>query len=424
LRYFRVAVLFFLLSLTALAQNARVKQFPLEQINVNGSHRYPEEALIAATGLRPGQQTTQAELEQISANLGNSGLFDLVEFRFGWGAKGVVATFNVTDSTKLVPIGFENLVWFSPNELATAVKKKLPLFTGVVPLAGDYKDQIARSLQRILADHNLHGTVTAMPQGAAGQIQAMLYQVEGHDIIVVDCDFPGAEHANKLELSELAKFIMASRYEKSVIESTLQSRLRDIYAADAYLNSRSDRPVLKIVSSTSDRTEIVLTTRVNEGQQYKFSGVHWTGNTLYSSADLTKALKFEPGQAASLPKFRKALSGAKGLYQRVGYLGVSFDVQPTLSADATATFDVNVSEGDQYSMGSLKFTGVDSATADKAAAEWKLKSGAPYDVNYPFNFMAHFSKYVPNTRWQWRNQEVIHDDTRTVDVQIEVETKK
>jgi outer membrane protein assembly factor BamA len=412
-----------LLSLAAFAQKPDTRRFPLERINVNGSHRYSEQAITAAMGLRPGQQTSQAELEQVSAKLGNSGLFQLVEFRFGWGTKGVVATFNVTDSTKLVPIGFENLVWFSRNELASMIKQKLPLFTGVVPLAGDYKDQIATALQQIVAEHKLNGTVVALPQGAAGQIEAMLYRVEGNEIKVTECQFPGADHANKLELQELTKYIMGMKYDKSFVDSALQTRLKDIYESDGYLAATFTQPELKIASSTPDRTDIALTTSVTEGPQYRVSGVEWSGNTVYPAQELTKSLNFAPGQIASVAKLRNALTSVRKLYSRQGYMGVNFDMAPKLSPDGTAAINLKVTEGPQYAMGSVQFSGLDQATISKLMADWKQKPGDVYDAYYPHVFMMHFAQYAQNRKYEWRNRELIHDDTRVVDIIIEVQFK-
>jgi outer membrane protein assembly factor BamA len=401
------------------------RHFAIEQINVNGSRRYSPQAVIAALGLRVGQQASQAELEQVSAKLGSSGLFDVVEFRFGWGTNGVVATFNVVDGTKLVPIGFENLVWFSANELATDIKKKLPLFTGVVPLAGDYKDQIAKALQQILTEHKLSGTITTLPQGAAGRIDAMLYRVDGNEIKVTSCEFPGAEHANELELSELAKYIMGMRYEKSFVDASLQTRLKDIYDRNGYLNVHSDRPELKVLSTTPDRTEIALTTKVTEGQQYKYGGAQWSGNTVLSAAELNTALKFGAGQIASMAKFRDALTNVRRLYGRQGYLGLGIDFTPQLRADGTAEFKVTVTEGDQYAVGKLSITGLDAATMSKMMSEWNLRTGNVYDSGYPQLFMAtKFGKYAPNLKWEWRNVESIHEETKSVDLVIEIQLNK
>ncbi len=415
--------LLLLLSCAALAQDTR--HFPLEHVNVNGSQRYSEQAIISSMGLRPGQQCSEAQLQQVSAKLGNTGLFDAVEFRFGWGSKGVVATFNVKDSTRLVPIGFENFVWFSPNALAVAIKKKLPLFTGVVPLGGDYRDQIAKALEQILAEHKITGTVIAIPQGKPGNPEIMLYRVDGHEVKVVGSEFPGADHANKLEIHELTSYIENMPYEKSQVDATLHSRLKEIYDTEGYLAAKFSPTDSKVISTSPDRTSIALSTSVTEGRQFTLGGVDWSGNKIYSVADLDSALKFPAGQVASTPKFRAALVRVRRLYGKRGYLGLNMEVTPQLFADGTARFAVRISEGSPYTVASITFTGIDQTTIAKILSEWTMKSGDVYDATYPQLFMAtNFPKFVPNAEWEWKNVESVHEDTKTVDITIEIKLRK
>ena len=371
-------------------------------------------------GLRAGQQCSEAQLQQVSSKLGNTGLFASVEFRFGWGTNGVVATFNVKDSTNLVPIGFENFVWFSRNALATSIKKKLPLFTGVVPLGGDYRDQIAKALEQILGEHTIKGSVVVIPQGKPGHPEMMLYRVEGHDIKVVDCEFPGADHANKLEMLELTRYIERMRYEKSQVDAALPSRLKAIYDNEGFLAARFAPPELKIVSTSPDRTSISLSTTVTEGRQFTFSGVEWTGNTVYSKDDLSDALK-SVGQVASTSKFQDALANVRRLYGKRGYLGLNMEVTPELSRDGTARFAVRISEGSPYRVGRIEFTKIDESTISNIMAEWTMKPGDVYDATYPQLYMAtQFGKHFPGRKWEWRNVESLHEDAKTVDVTIEV----
>jgi outer membrane protein insertion porin family len=426
MKFSRPIVLLLLLALPGAAQRKEERHFPLVQVNVSGSQRYSPAAIISALGLRVGQQATQDQLQAGSQTLANSGLFSLVQFRFGWAGNGVVANYELTDSPQLVPIDFENFVWFSPNELATAIKKKLPLFTGVVPLSGTFRDDVTSALQKILEEKSIQGQVTSIPHGALnGPIQAMLYRVDGHQIKVTNADFPGADHADKLSLSEIGKYVGNTNYEKSVVEGYVSSRLQDIYENIGYLNAHFEPPQIKVLSTAPDHTEISITTNVSEGAQYKYAGVTWDGNTVVTTTDLSAALKFPPGQIASVPKFRERLAGVRQLYGQHGYIGIKMDFTPTLAADNTATFNVKLREGTQYRLGTVEFKGVDQLTVGKVLSTWGLKSGEIYDDNYPRFYMStSFGKFVSEKfEWQWRNREVIHDDTKIVDLLIEVEFK-
>lgn len=431
-RLFRCLQLFlFLMMVDALSvaqkmPKATNDQFPLVQINVSGSQRYSTQAIIASLGLRTGQQTTQKELEEASQRLANSGLFSLVQFRFGWAGNGVVANFDLADNTKLVPIEFENLVWFSPKELTTVIKQKLPLFTGVVPLSGEFNQQLRAVLQAAVQDKNLQGNVVALPQGPlGGEIKSMLYKVEGNEIKVVSSEYPGADHADRIALFELTKYLSGMGYEKSLVNTYVQSRLKDIYDMQGYLGAQFEEPVLKVVSVAPQRTEVALTTVVTEGRLYTFAGVQWNGNTGYSSDELAKVIKMKAGQTASVPKFRQDLDAVRRLYGRKGYLGVKLEFTPALATDGTAMFKVRLDEGSQYRAGKLEVRGLPPALIAKMSEDWEIKAGDVYDAGYPQIYMAtKFGKFIPQpTRWEWHNREVIHDDTQTVDLYIEVEVK-
>src|SRR6185369_5913884 len=166
-------------------------------------------------------------------------------------------------------------------------------------------------------------------------------------------------------------------------------------------------------------------TNVSEGSEYKFAGVNWTGNTVVPADELTAALKFPPGQTASIPKFRERLAAVRQLYGQHGYIGMKMDFTPTLAANNTAAFNVKIREGTQYRLGTVEFKGVDQMTAGRVLSSWKLKSGEIYDDNYPRIYMSTaFGNFVPaKFEWQWQNREVIHDDTKIVDLLIEVEFK-
>jgi outer membrane protein insertion porin family len=426
MKFLLSVILLFALAVSALAQKKEERHFPLVQVNVSGSQRYSPAAIISALGFRIGQQATQDQLQAGSQTLANSGLFSVVQFRFGWAGNGVVANYELTDSPQLVPVGFENFVWFTPNELATAIKKNLPLFTGVVPLAGTFRDEVTSALQKILKEKSINGQVTSIPHGALnGPIEAMLFRVDGHPIKVTNTDFPGADHADKLSLTEIGKYVGNTNYEKSIAEGYIHSRLQDIYENIGFLNAHFAPPQVKVLSSAPDHTEIALTTNVNEGAEYKFAGVTWTGNTVLPANELTDALKFEPGQTASVPKFRERLAAIRQLYGKYGYIGLKMNFSPTLAANNTATFNVKLREGTQYRLGTVEFKGVDQLTQGRVLSSWKLKSGEIYDDNYPSVYMStEFGNFVPaKFEWEWRNREVIHDDTNIVDLLIEVEFK-
>jgi len=126
----RAIVAFCLLSFVCVAQvpkaTAPPDHFLLSQINATGSQRYSKADIVAALQLKTGTQVSQKDLQDASQRLGNSGLFQLVKYEFGWQGNGVVATFDLADATSFVPVGFENFVWFTPGELIRRSSRGYP----------------------------------------------------------------------------------------------------------------------------------------------------------------------------------------------------------------------------------------------------------------------------------------------------------
>lgn len=417
-----ILALILLLSLSSPAQS-----FPLERINISGSRRYSPQMIASALGLRTGQQTSQRQLEAASQRLTASGLFSSVEFRFGWTGKAAVVNFELRDNTTLLPVGFENFVWFSPNELTTTIKKRLPLFTGVVPLSGDFNRQILESLDSILKRRNIRGRVVQVPQGpTAGPPHAMFYRVAGHEITTTSADFPGAIHANPVALAEVAKYVTRSLYERSTIDAFIERRLQDIYETQGYLAAKISVPHVRVLSSSPEQTRIALLTSVAEGRQYKLSDIKWAGNQAYGSDELTRAMSHSLGQVANLSKFRDQLAAVRELYGQKGYLRANFTVSPEMKTNSTSVFKVAVHERDQYRTGKVLFSGLDPASADKILAAWKLRAGDIYDSSYASKFMNEdMNKLVPEElTWEWSKREDIHEDLKSVDLYLQVSFKK
>src|SRR5260370_31722416 len=63
------------------------------------------------------------------------------------------------DQSKLVPAHFENFVWFTDDELRTALQIRVPLFKQLLPVTGNLPDRVSEALQAILTEKQFPGRV-------------------------------------------------------------------------------------------------------------------------------------------------------------------------------------------------------------------------------------------------------------------------
>ena len=92
-------------------------------LKVTGTGRYTDKEILAASGLQIGQNAADGDFKEAVHRLGNSGLFSEAVYSFTSSDAGIKLDLQLadTDKSKLVPAHFENFVWFTDDELRTAL---------------------------------------------------------------------------------------------------------------------------------------------------------------------------------------------------------------------------------------------------------------------------------------------------------------
>jgi len=408
------------LSIAALAQRPAAKPvasgpptFRLLSVKVRGSKLYSDREIIAAAGLKLDESVTQADLQQASNRIGSSGVFSTVSYQFAGAPGGVNVTFDVRDNPQLVPVVFQNLVWFSRDELLSALRERLPLFHDQIPLAGEMEERVRAALDQILAEHNIKAKVASLQQGAIGKVPtAMGYYLDGVDVRIAAIDFTGRAAVEQNLLDTALVDRKKEAFMQPVSAISCAGMIRTVYLARGYLAIKVGEPQVQLVDPDPASPAVKLTFPLEEGRQYALSGIGWQGNTAFSASELQ----------ASLEVKEQELNNTRKLYGRRGYLNVAFTPAPELHDDATANIIIAVNEGAQYRMGELSFKGLPPDLEQKARAIWKIPPGAIYDQTYPDRFLndaisALWS--VNSPRFGFLTTEKMDDQLHTVDVIIE-----
>lgn len=399
------------------------KKFRLASVKVTGAKTIAEADIVAASGLRLDMQVNQQALLDATNVLAATGIFETVVYQFTPDtANKVSVTFNVVENSKTVPVLFENLVWFSRDELNTKLHERLPLYREKLPMAGGIHDQIKNTLQELIAAQGIKGQVVyelrQAQMGAA--ISGIAYKVQGTSIRVASLTVDGVTPANLPALQEAGKPLLSTSYEESFIRGFCTETFHPIYLARGYLKEHCDDPTLQVISKNDQETALNLKLSLQEGSQYKFTGASWSGNTVFNSTDLEKFILLKNGEIANAIKLQQDLGAMKKLYEAHGYLGLKYKMQARLRDDNTASFEIQLQEGDLYHMGKLQIRGVDPDRASRIQQSWKLAPGAVYDPGYLQEFTKDMGRFLPLQRAMVRKYESINDQDKTVDVVIEI----
>jgi outer membrane protein assembly factor BamA len=179
--------------------------YKLVSIKVAGTKRYKPEDVIRATGLQLGQAVHKEDLEDVVRLLGESGAFTDISYSLAFDPAGTKVELTVRDSKKFVPVNFDNLVWFSNQELFDKLHGSVPLFDGEVPVTGQMVNQISDALQALLDEKKVAGQVDSLRVPNDGPVEAIRFTVTGLHITIRNIEFSGADAAELPSLMATAR---------------------------------------------------------------------------------------------------------------------------------------------------------------------------------------------------------------------------
>jgi outer membrane protein assembly factor BamA len=436
----RVAVGFLTFVSLAAAQNPAPprKNVPansgrLIALKVTGTTRYTDKEILAASGLQIGQNAADGDFREAAQRLGDSGLFSDVVYTYSSSGSGVKLELQLadTDQTKLVPARFENFVWFTDDELLTALQKTVPLFKRRIPLTGKLPDRVSEALQAILNERRCPGRVDYLREGEdenGGPLVAIAYRVENVNLRIRGFEFPGASPEDSVLLAAAGRRAIGGSYARSSMAAVATLDLLPVYLQRGYLKAAfgpSDARVEPQASKlpdepTSAEVEVYAILPVTPGKVYATSGVEWKGNAVIGTSALAPLLHLPTGQPANAVRLLDDLKAVAKLYRSRGYM--ASQLKPDAKIDdetSTVHYDLNVIEGDLYKMGELEILGLDTQAKARMQEAWTLLQGQPYNADYLRKFLAETGQLLPRgVQWSVSTHETPDSKDKTVDVEI------
>jgi len=93
-------------------------------------------------------------------------------------------------------------------------------------------------------------------------------------------------------------------------------------------------------------------------------------------------------------------------------------------ADGTASYKLEVKEGDQYRMGDVEIEGLDEKSSTHIREAWTLHQGEPYDSTYVKRFLKDTGDLLPpSIKWGVTIHEDLNEKEKTVDVTVRFKPK-
>jgi len=398
--------------------------YKLTSVNVIGTERFTEKEILPASGLKLGQNVRETDFKEAVRRLGDSGFFTNVGYSFSYSPAGAKLEFQLTDasSSTLVPVHFENFVWFTDPELLQQLQLRVPLFKDQLPVGGALADNLESALQEILDQKKVPARVDYLRESPPGgeTLIGFAYSVEAVDIHIRNVEFPGATDDLLPGLKAAAGRIEGARYMRSPLAQVADLDFRPLCLKRGYLKASFSPSEARVVKQNAGDVEVDAIISVAPGKVYSTSGVEWKGNSVVKTEDLQALLHLPIGKPADAVQLVTDLQNATALYRRHGYMVAKIAPTPIMDEETNSVhYEFSVAEGDQFKMGDLEIFGLDSQATAHLQGEWKLHPGDPYNGEYPQQFIDQNTRTLPRgVPWNVNFHEAINESDKTVDVTV------
>src|SRR5712692_9775250 len=184
LTFLKLALLFAvsasLAGTTAAGQSApQTGKGKIAEVKIQGLQKYPEPVVAEMSGLHPGDLVGREDLQAAADRLAQVGIFTSVSYQFQSRGDELRVTFRVEEAPT-VPVLFDNVPWFTDEELFAAIRKSLPWFEGAAPHQGAVLDEMSSAVQKLLTQRGLQmGVEHELTNDPASDTLAQIFRVTG-----------------------------------------------------------------------------------------------------------------------------------------------------------------------------------------------------------------------------------------------------
>ncbi len=395
---------------------AQTQKYPLESLHVRGNETIPEDRILAATGLRIGQQVARNDFTAARERLLETGAFQNVGFEFKPSAKntGYDATFEVVETTPLYRYRFEGLA-ASDADIRAALRKQEPLFGDKIPNSPDVMNRYSMAIAKLLGnDAKVIGEVN--PDTPAELV--IVFRPMGDRLNISEVNFTGNTAITNQELwRHINPVAIGTPYSEIYFRQMLDTAIRNLYEERGRL--RVEFPKVETGKSTENEG-VVVTVTVNEGEAYNLGKVTFKGIDAKKEDEYNRLGGWMKEERIDIAAINAGLGRIRKALHEEGYLRVTTDLERDVhDAAKTADITIVVNQGPQYKMGKLTIEGLDLIGEPAMRKLWGMKEGAPYRESYPDNFLAMVQAdgYFDNLARTSTAAE-INDETRTVNVTL------
>jgi outer membrane protein insertion porin family len=298
-----------------------------------------------------------------------------LDYTFDNGAAGKLVVFHIEERQRIKIVDYDGATRVTRSDINDRLKEKgIDLRLDSFLDAGALR-RVSTIIRELYGEKGYqYAEVSAAVRELAGgpKLAHVTFTVkEGPKVAIRDVEFVGNTAFSDAALARSLKANKArgllslvsggGNFNADKFADDAQS-LMDFYRDHGYMRAQIGEPVLRALDDSPDgKTRWVqLRVDVNEGRQYRVGTFSIEGNTVVKSEALAPLFEVKPGDTYRQERLTRGLERARELYGAGGYFEFTAypDLKPIdLPGDPTVDITLRLTEGKQYFVNRIEFTG-------------------------------------------------------------------
>jgi outer membrane protein insertion porin family len=352
-------------------------------IEIEGLRRIEEGAIRARLSQKIGETLApEKTTEDIKAIYG-MGYFDDVKVEIKPFEGGIKVIYSVKEKPTVIRVDFQGNKKFRDPQL----REQITLTPGAIADITLINDNAIRLRTFYESEGYYLASIVPVIKKVTDAEVAVTYQIEeGERVKVREVRIEGNENISDRKIRSaitttergLFSFITSKGFYKGDVMRADIERIKDLYHNNGYIMVTIREPDIQL---TDDRTGMIITIYISEGEQFKVSSVDIAGNEAFSADELRKLIKLSPNTVFSKEVLSKDISAITDLYSNNGYALIT--VSPDLIPDEgkkEVRITYRIHEGPKFRIGRIEITG-NTRTRDKVIRrEMRLHEGDVFNA--------------------------------------------
>jgi len=383
----RLTLLLCLATATLHGQNYTAKTIHFSQLG-----NFTQQQLEDAAGLHAGALLTSADLTAAAQRLVDTGYFDDVGATLDGKINAVTVNFDIKplELSHLLPVGFENFVWLTHDEIAAAVNAKFPLFNGYLAENSPRQDDLKAALTTALAAKSVSAEVgyDTFEPTLRHPLREIGFHVVKPTIRIANVKLAGVTPALVPMIQKSVNASVRTSYTEGPANITTAELILTPLLDAGYIQATLSNTVPAPGQIESSTTPVVVSAVLQPGEVFHVSTLTFAGTPLFSIDEFHAAAKLHPGDIASRHALLDTLEPIDAAYRRKGYMDVivASNANPDNTTHVVA-YNVTVVPGEQYRIKEITANNLDPAAHADFDRGFLMKTGELYNPEYVATFL-------------------------------------